>query len=70
MAKKRTTNNQPKWEEALARFEEGKTRRRVFVLSSPGVAQVTRVRLLSAFDTAVEMTTERNRLIWQKPAAV
>lgn len=56
------------WEEALARFEEGAARRRVFALSSPGVAQVTRVRLIAAFRTRVRMRTDRNRLIWEKPA--
>lgn len=55
------------WEDTLARFEEGSARRRVFVLSSPGVAQVTRVRLLAAYRTRVQMRTDRNRLVWEKP---
>lgn len=57
------------WQTTLARFEESKARRRVFNLSSPGVAQVTRVRLLDAFETDVVMKTERNRLVWEKPAS-
>ena len=58
------------WEDALARFEAGTMRRRVFTLSSPGVAQVTRARLLSAYRTRVRMRTERNRMIWEKPGAL
>lgn len=62
-----TTRNERDWQDTLARFEEGKARRRVFDLSSPGVAQVTRVRLLAAYRTRVRMTTKRNQLIWEKP---
>lgn len=56
------------WQSTLATFEQGKATRRVFTLSSPGVAQVTRVRLLAAYKTRVRMRTEKNRLIWEKPA--
>lgn len=64
-----TTKTRPMdWEDTLARFEEGRAKRRVFELTSPGVAQVTRVRLLAAFRTRVRMRTDRNRLIWEKPA--
>lgn len=56
------------WEDELARFEQGPTRRRVYRLTSPGVAQVTRVRLLSAYRTSVRMRTLANQLIWEKPA--
>ena len=54
------------WEETLARFEAGSARRRAFDLSSPGVAQVTRVRLRAAYRTSVRMRTEKNRMIWEK----
>lgn len=55
------------WEEELARFEGDRAlKRRVFRLSSPGVAQVTRCRMLNTFDTKVRMRTEKNHLIWEK----
>lgn len=59
--------NEKDWEDTLARFEESAEQRRVFRLSSPGVAQVTRVRLLAAYRTSVKMRTEKNRLVWEKP---
>jgi hypothetical protein len=56
----------PHWEDKLARFEASTARRRVFDLSSPGVAQVTRARLLAAFRTRVRMRTEGARMVWEK----
>lgn len=55
------------WGDTLARFEASDEPRRVFNLSSPGVAQVTRVRLLRAYSTRVKMRTVGARLVWEKP---
>lgn len=54
------------WGHELAAFEASSRKTRSIKLSSPGVAQVTRVRLIQAFDTSVAFRTVGNTLILEK----
>jgi hypothetical protein len=54
------------WSHELAIFEASMNHRRTFQLTSPGVAQVTRVRILNAFDTNVALRTVGSDLIFEK----
>ncbi len=65
MSTKKSRRNR-NWSHELAKFEAASFRTRTFKLSSPGVAQVTRVRLLAGFSTDVAIRTEREALIFEK----
>lgn len=62
MAKRRNRD----WSHELALFENSTRKTRTFKLSSPGVARVTRVRLIKQFDTNVSMHTTGNALVFTK----
>jgi len=62
---KKTRRNRD-WSHELATFEAANYKTRTFHLSSPGVAQVTRVRILNAFDTNVAIRTKGADLIFEK----
>jgi len=62
----KTTRRNHNWSHELAVFEAAANKTRTFNLTSPGVAQVTRVRLLEQFDTNVAIRTVGNRLILEK----
>ncbi len=63
MPKTRRNRN---WSHEIATFEAAPFKTRTFNLSSPGVAQVTRVRLLAKFDTNIAIRTKKNLLILEK----
>ena len=62
----KTTRRNRNWSHELATFEAASHQTRTFNLSSPGVAQVTRVRLLDRFDTDISIRTVGSRLILEK----
>lgn len=62
----RTTRRNRNWSHELAIFEAASHRTRTFHLSTPGVAQVTRVRLVQGFDTNIAIRTVGADLIFEK----
>ncbi|MDH3350233.1 MAG: hypothetical protein OEM51_01695 [Gammaproteobacteria bacterium] len=62
----RKTRRNRNWSHELAMFEAAPHKTRTYKLTSPGVAQVTRVRLVQNYDTHVAFRTEGNALIFEK----
>jgi len=62
----KTTRRNHDWSHELATFEAAPFNTRTFKLTSPGVAQVTRVRLIQKFDTNVAIRTVGSALIFEK----
>jgi hypothetical protein len=60
------TRRNRNWSHELATFEASLNSKRTFQLTTPGVAQVTRVRLVQQFDTNVAIRTVGNALIFEK----
>jgi len=60
------TRHNRDWSHELATFEDTNHKTRTFTLSSPGVAQVTRCRIIRSFDTPVAIRTVGARLIFEK----
>ena len=60
------TRRNRNWSHELAKFESAPNKTRTFKLSSPGVAQVTRVRLVQGFDTPIAIRTKGAALIFEK----
>lgn len=63
MSKTRRNRN---WSHEIALFEAAPFKTRTYHLSSPGVAQVTRVRIVQGFETNIGVRTEKNKLIFEK----
>jgi hypothetical protein len=65
MAKKKTTPRN--WEHELTNFElQQRYRTRRYPMSSAGVAQVTRCRLIATYPTMVQIRTERHVLVFER----
>jgi hypothetical protein len=62
----RKTRRNRNWSHILATFEASPKRTQTLKLSSPGVAQVTRDRLVKGYDTPVDFHTKGNKLIFEK----
>ena len=62
----KTTRRNRNWSHELAKFEAASFKTRTFKLTSPGVAQVTRVRLINKFETPVAFRTVGANLIFEK----
>lgn len=61
-----TKNTRRNWSHEIALFEAASNKTRTFHLSSPGVAQVTRVRLVQGFETDIAIRTKGAELIFEK----
>ena len=61
-----TKNTRRNWSHEIALFEAASNKTRTFHLSSPGVAQVTRVRIVQKFDTPIHVRTQGSALIFEK----
>jgi len=66
MSKQKRTRRNRNWSHELALFEAAPFKTRTFKLSSPGVAQVTRVRLVQGFETDIAIRTKGAELIFEK----
>ena len=55
------------WSDAIARFQENNVKIRKFQMGSPNSAQVTRVRILSTWDTrGFDVITKGDCVIFRK----
>lgn len=54
------------WSHELATFESSKGKTRTFEMKNATTAQVTRCRIVNAFDTTVKVRTAGNKVIFEK----